>query len=71
MYNVATVKNDKWQPLRIAFVAKASEIAASAAEGEISRRCSDSYIEDKFTLTTKYAAITAVCSRKELLEVAR
>ena len=53
----------------IDFVAKASEIVEGKAEGENSRRCSNSYIEDNFLLTTQHYAIAAACSRYELLEI--
>ncbi len=57
------------EPLIINIVAKASESVEGKAEGENSRRCSNSYIEDDFLLTTLYAAIAAACSRYELLEI--
>lgn len=65
------------QPLIITCVAKESgttgpfiKPAAGAAEGEIPRKRSHSYVEDEFAMTTKHAVIAAACSRKKFVEVA-
>ncbi|MCD4825200.1 MAG: hypothetical protein K8S55_11375 [Phycisphaerae bacterium] len=57
------------EPLKIAFVARTSEIFAGKAEGQNRRRRSHSYVEDDFDQTTQLAGIAAVRSRNEFLEV--
>lgn len=58
------------QPLKIAFVARTSEIVSDKAEAKNRRRRGLSHVEDGFSTTTPSGPIAAVRSKNEFLEIA-
>jgi hypothetical protein len=61
--------NGIWEPLKIAFVTRTSEIFVSEAEVKNRRRRSFNYVEDDFWPITMLTEIAAVRSKNEFQEV--